>query len=458
VITGGIESNLGPDTFVLFSKVGALSKGKCSPFDKSADGLSQGEGAVVFVLQRVEDALKDGNKIYGVIKSIGGSSDGKSSSLFSPSSEGQMLALSRAYDGLDKNEVDYIECHGTGTKIGDKTELRSLNEFFKGARIPVGSVKSLIGHTKGAAGAAGLLKCLLSMNNKVIPPSKYIKNPAVPFDAVVHINKKAISIKSKQRPLRFGVSSFGFGNINYHIVLDEFRSDFAVLKKENTSTDNDEIVVIGQGSAPSFGIDPKSVEEKFKIPPRSILQADRVHFQALWSVADAFERSNIKIGSLDKENVFVVSATILGLDAAIDFAERVRHFEFKEALHFLDKKSVDIMIKHKNRFPEVTEDTGPGILNNVISGRICNIFDFKGKNFNVDADLNSFPAALNIVARELRSKGGVAVLVFCEEVLDKKKIRVQRKKVSCLLLSTLGLAKKENYPIHELIKKIDYHD
>ncbi|MCR4330570.1 MAG: hypothetical protein NUV49_01680 [Patescibacteria group bacterium] len=457
VITGGIEGNLGPDTFVLFSKVGALSKGRCAPFDQSADGLSQGEGAVIFALQRVEDALKDGNTIYGVIRSIGGSSDGKSSSLFSPSSGGQILALRRAYEGFDKMAVDYIECHGTGTKIGDKTELRSLNEFFKGARIPIGSVKSLIGHTKGAAGGAGLLKCLLSMKNKTIPPSKYVKNSAAPLHGAVRVNKKTVAVKKKNSQMRFGISSFGFGNINYHAVVDEFKNDFMVLKKENMSPDDNEIVIIGKGVS-SSKIDPKSIKEKFNIPPRSVPQADKVHFQALLSVADAFERSNIKIDSLDKENVFVISATTLGLGAAFDLADRVRHFEFKGALSFLDSKSIDLMIGHKNKFPKVTEDTGPGILNNVISGRICNAFDFKGKNFNIDADLNSFPAALNIAVRELRSKGGVAVLVFCEEELDKKKMRVQRKKVSCLLLSTLGLAKKENYPIRELIKRIGYHD
>ena len=148
-ITGGMESNLAPSTFIIFSKAGVLSQNRCLPFDKKTDGLSQGEGAVIFALQRMEDAIKDNNKIYGVIKSIGSSSDGRSSSSFSPSKDGQVLAFRRAYQDFGENNVNYVECHGTGTKIGDGMELASLSEFFGGQQVPIGSVKSLVGHTKG---------------------------------------------------------------------------------------------------------------------------------------------------------------------------------------------------------------------------------------------------------------------------------------------------------------------
>lgn len=458
-ITGGAESNLGPETFVLFSKVGALSAGKCLPFDKRTDGLSQGEGAAIFILQRIEDALRDKNKIYGVIKSIGGSSDGRSASLFSPSSKGQVLAYERAYEGLDKNGVDYIECHGTGTQIGDVTEIKSLNEFFKTGKIPVGSVKSLVGHIKGAAGAAGLLKCILMMKNKVIPPSKYIESSLAPQDGAVYLNTKAIPILPKEKPLRFGVSSSGFGNINYHLVLDEFKDSIEIIKSErNKPVEADKIVVIGSGFAPSGKIDPSSFALKFKIPPQSIPFIDRVQLLALASASDAFEKSNIEIDSLNKEKVSVISASSLGLDFALNFTERVRYFEFEDALGFLNKKDQGIMINIKNRFPEVTEDTGHGILNNVIAGRICNTFDFKGKNFNVDSDFNSFLAALNIAARELKEHPGIVVLIFCDEKINEDKTRVLRTNVSCLLLSTLALAKKKNYPIQKLIKKINYYE
>ncbi|MBU1179217.1 hypothetical protein KKB69_02700 [Patescibacteria group bacterium] len=433
VITGGIESNLGPDTFVLFSKVGALSEGSCHPFDKKADGLSQGEGVVVFVLQRLEDALRGKNKIYGLIKSIGSSSDGKSSSLFSPAAEGQTLAYERAYKNLDKNKVDYIECHGTGTKVGDATELESLNKFFGGRKIPMDSVKALVGHTKGAAGASGMLKCLLNMQNKKIK--------------------------------RCGISSFGFGNINYHAVLDEFDTSCPVIKKENPSTSlrtskkiKDSIIVVGRSSVDLDKIDAALIASKCKIPPQSLPQIDKVQLGALLAAAEAFEKSNIEIDLLDKEKVSVISASCLGLDSAIGFVERIRHFEFCDALNFLDRDSLDFMIRHKNKFPEVTEDTGTGTLNNVIAGRVSNVFDFKGKNFNVDADFNSPAASLNIALRDLKEEGGLIVLLSCDERLNRKEIIIERKKISCRLLSTLSFAKEKNYPIKKIIKKVDYHE
>lgn len=456
-ITGGIESNLAPDTFIIFSKVGALSSGRCRPFDKRTDGLSQGEGSAIFALQRLEDAVRDKNRIYGIIKSSGSSSDGKSSSLFSPTAEGQILAYEEAYNGLDKNKVSYIESHGTGTKVGDTAELKSLNKFFGGRRIPIGSVKSLIGHTKGAAGAAGLLKCVLSLQNKTIPPSKYLEASIANKNKSVYINKRPINLKNNSFPLRFGISAFGFGNINYHIVLDEFKNGGEILKaKKNVAVDP--LVILGHSSAFLEKVDFELISSKFNIPPQSIPQIDKVQLQALLAVSEAFEKSNIAIDLLDKEKTAVIFASCLGLDFAIDFVNRIRHFEFNDALNFLDNSSLALMIKHKNKFPQTTEDTGTGVLNNVVAGRICNTFDFKGKNFNVDSDFNSFPAALNIAACELRENKGVIILLRCEEKLDKKEIRIKRERVDCFILSTLSFAKEKNYPIREVVKKISYKE
>lgn len=459
-ITGGIESNLRPDTFILFSKISALSSNKCLPFDKKSDGLSQGEGAVIFILQRMEDAIKDKNKIYGIIKSIGGSSDGKDSSLFSPSLSGQLLAYEKAYEGLDKKIVSYVECHGTGTKIGDSIEVKSLNEFFDGKKIPIGSIKSLIGHTKGAAGAAGLLKCILAMGNKTIPPSKYIKSPMISKKNGVYINKKPVLFSNKEKPLRFGISSFGFGNTNYHIVLDEFKSNFKIIQpiKKIKTADENTIAIIGNYSVKNNKNNLKLVSEKFKIFPKSFASIDKMQLLALSATDNAFKKSNIKIDYLDKKNVSVISASSLGLNSTFDIIDRITVFEFKNALKFLDKKSLNLMIGYKDRFPEITEDTGPGVLNNVIAGRICNVFDFKGKNFNVDSDFNSFPAALNIAIKELQKNEGIIILISSTEKLNKTKTRIERDNISCTLLSTLALAKKENYPIYRLIKKVKYHE
>jgi acyl transferase domain-containing protein len=458
VITGGIESYLAPDMFVLFCKVGALSEGKCYPFDEKSSGLSQGEGAVMFVLQRLGDAIKDGNKIYGVIKSSGSSSDGKNSSLFSPSVKGQIIAFERAYATLDKSRVNYIECHGTGTKLGDAIELKALNMFFKDKKIPIGSVKSLIGHLKGAAGSAGVLKCLLSMQDKKIPPSKYLKKFIGTKNGSVYINKKIIDLAKNQYPLRFGISSFGFGNANFHVVLEEFNKNKSRIIKSKKNKTLDPIVVLGCSSLLLKEVDFGLITSKFKIPPQSLSKIDKVQLQALLVTVEAFEKSNMEIDFLDKNEIRVISASCLGLDAALNLSKRVRHFEFLEAFNLFDKASVDLLIKHKDKFSEITEDTGPGVLNNVIAGRICNMFDFKGENFNVDCDFNSFPVALNIAVEKLQEKGSMIVLIYCEEELNKNEAYVERKKINCLILSTLSLAKKNNYPICEIIEKINYHD
>ncbi len=462
VITGGVESNLDPGTFVLFGKVGALSKGAGRPFDKDTDGLSQGEGAVIFILQRMEDAIRDKNRIYGVIKSIGSSSDGRSSSLFSPSSTGQVLALEKAYAGIDKTLIDYIECHGTGTKVGDGIEVKALNEFFSGSRIPIGSVKALIGHTKGAAGAAGVLKCILSMEVKIIPASPYINNSIAPDDGAVYINKKNITVSGdKKTSMRFGISSFGFGNINYHVVLDEFRKDYSIHKRvaHEASADKEMVVIIGRGQALLNKFNEEDIIEKFKIPPRGIEQTDKTQLLSLKAVADAFERSNIEIDMLDKNKVVVISASTLCLDAAIDFDERVRHFELKKALPFLSGDDLGFIIRHKEKFPKITEDTSSGILNNVISGKICNTFDFKGKNFNIDSDFNSASIAMDVIQRELRKEeSAVVILVFFDEKLNEKYMRIERGDATCLIFSTLNYALEKNFPIRETLKKINYHD
>lgn len=457
VVTGGMESNLSPDTFVLFSKVGALSPEKCRPFDAASGGLSQGEGAAVFVLQRLEDALRDGNEIYGVIRSGGQSSDGRSSSLFSPSVKGQVLALERAYEGLDKGGVDYIECHGTGTKLGDATELKSLNSFFGSGRIPVGSVKALIGHTKGAAGACGLLKCVLSMRYGKIPPSRYLETFIGGKKDVAYVNGEIIDLPTDGGSPRFGISSFGFGNANYHVVLDGFDGNSGI-RKSKRGAPTDRIVVLSRGTSKGKDIDPVPMASKFRVPAPGLAHADIVQLRALAAVSDAFENSAIDVGSLDRERVSVISAGVLGLDAATYLAERVRHAEFADALDFLDEDSIRVMMRHKDRFPDITEDTGPGVLNNVIAGRICNVFDFNGENFNVDCDFNSFPVALDIAVGKLRGREQIVIVVYCEESLLGDRSGIGRGDVHCLVLSTLGLAKRNNYPIRETVGKVRHYE
>lgn len=232
VITGGVDTFNDIFMYMCFSKTPALSPtGDAKPFDKNCDGTILGEGLGMLVLKRLADAERDGDKIYCVIKGIGSSSDGRGGAIYEPRSEGQQDALTRAYTAADSapDTIDLIEAHGTGTKVGDATELRSLTEVFRAAKpdgtwAALGSVKSQIGHTKAAAGIAGLIKAALALEHKVLPPTIKVTQPldeAAPGSPFYVNTTKRPWLPRTAHPRRAGVSAFGFGGTNFHCVLEE---------------------------------------------------------------------------------------------------------------------------------------------------------------------------------------------------------------------------------------------
>src|SRR5271169_1040863 len=232
VITGGIDRNMGASTFVKFCKIGALSATGTRPFAEGADGFVMGEGAAIFVLKRLADAERDGDKIYAVLRGIGGASDGKGKGITAPNPVGQKLAIERAWKkaGLSPATVTMMEGHGTSTRVGDVVEVQSMKEVLSEAQVPLGSValgsvKSNIGHLKGAAGAAGMLKAALSLRDKVLPPSLHCDHPSPDIDfahSPLYVNT---TLKPWAIPAdgvrRAGVSAFGFGGTNFHVVMEE---------------------------------------------------------------------------------------------------------------------------------------------------------------------------------------------------------------------------------------------
>ena len=232
-LTGGIDSSMSPESYIKFSKIGALSPDGSRPYAEGANGFVMGEGAVVFLLKRLEDAERDGDKIYAVVRGIGGSSDGKGKGITAPNPCGQQRAIERAWQdaGISPAQVGLIEGHGTSTKVGDVTEVSSLNSVLgtlglSTGSIALGSVKSNIGHLKSAAGAVGLLKTILALNNKVLPPSaNFVKpNPNIDFTHLpLRVNTQSQEWSVREGNFRFaGVSSFGFGGTNFHVVLEEY--------------------------------------------------------------------------------------------------------------------------------------------------------------------------------------------------------------------------------------------
>ena len=235
VIAGGIDTMQSPFAFLAFSSAQALSpSGRCRPYDATADGISISEGLGILILKRLSDAERDGDRIYAVIRGVGASSDGRGTGLIAPNPEGQMRALQRAYDkaGVSPAMVGLIEGHGTGTVVGDHVETKALTQFFDTAQAAqqscaLGSVKSMIGHTKCAAGAAGLIKTSLALHHKILPPTLGVSqpNPKVGFsESPFYVNTEARPWMSggNGHPRYAGVSAFGFGGINYHVVVEEY--------------------------------------------------------------------------------------------------------------------------------------------------------------------------------------------------------------------------------------------
>ncbi|HEX3426507.1 MAG TPA: beta-ketoacyl synthase N-terminal-like domain-containing protein, partial [Acidimicrobiales bacterium] len=229
VLCGGADLHNGIYDYQLFASVGALSPtGSCKSFDESADGIALGEGVACVVLKRLADATRDGDRIYAVIKGIGASSDGRSLGLTAPRREGQRVALERAYHrrGVSPDTVGLVEAHGTGTVVGDRTELSTLTDFFLQAgsepgSCALGSVKAQIGHTKCAAGMAGLIKGALALHHAVLPPAAHISRPSAVYDAATSPFQFGAAARPWSAPRRrAGVSAFGFGGSNFHVVLD----------------------------------------------------------------------------------------------------------------------------------------------------------------------------------------------------------------------------------------------
>jgi len=280
VITGGIDRNMGAPTFVKFCKIGALSATGTRPYAEGADGFVMGEGAAIFLLKRLADAERDGDKIHAVIRGMGGSSDGKGKGITAPNPIGQKFSIERAWKnaGLSPATATYIEGHGTSTRVGDVVEVQSmagiLNEFHLPlASVALGSVKSNFGHLKGAAGAAGLLKTVLALRDKVLPPSVHCEHPNPDIDFAhsplyVNTTLKPWTVPP-DIPRRAGVSAFGFGGTNFHAVLEEYVPHRITGNKKRlfaasaapTATENHEVVFAG--AAPS--------QNSHKVPLRGAL-------------------------------------------------------------------------------------------------------------------------------------------------------------------------------------------
>jgi acyl transferase domain-containing protein len=231
VLAGGVHHVHDIGFWAIFNQIGGLSRrGEIRPFDVSADGLLMGEGTGVVVLRRLSDAIRDGNRVYAVIRGIGTSSDGRAASLVNPETTGQSIAVRRAWAaaGLDPAAPDslgLLEAHGTATPVGDGVELTTIADVFgpprDGAPPVLGSVKSMIGHAMPAAGVAGLVKAVLAVSRGMLLPTLHCDNPRPELAKTRFVTIDEARPWDGAGPRRAGVNAFGFGGINAHVIVEE---------------------------------------------------------------------------------------------------------------------------------------------------------------------------------------------------------------------------------------------
>jgi len=257
MIAGGVHACQNAPFWSIFHQLGALSRNQqIRPFDQRADGLLIGEGCGFVVLKRLSDAIANGDRIYAVVQGIGVSSDGAGASVMSPTVHGQVKAIRQAWDmaGISTDQIGYLEAHGTGTPLGDKTELETLATVFgnAGTKAGIGSVKSMIGHAMPAAGIAGIIKTVLALYHGQLPPTLHCEEPVEALaDTRFEPVKQLTDWQQSGLPRYAGVNAFGFGGINAHVVLEGWdkspKNNAASVSNNNTNVPvRDEVLLLAR--------------------------------------------------------------------------------------------------------------------------------------------------------------------------------------------------------------------
>lgn len=456
MLAGGLSRPDSLYTQMGFTHLHALSPtGACRPFSRDADGLLVGEGAGMVVLKRLEDAIRDGDHIYATIEGIGLAND-IGGNLMHPDSEGQLRAMRQAYDraGWQPEDVDLIECHGTGTLAGDKVELASLNTLW--ADIPgsyrqcvIGSVKSNIGHLLTAAGIAGLIKTLMAMKAGELPPTAGSANvrPELTSDrshfCVLHQPKPWVR-REQYTPRRAAISAFGFGGINAHVLLEEWTSARAQQLDAETHDPSlphldEPVAIVGLGGQYGRWTDPQSLTErmlgyrdsshapqrigewdgypfqqlhldrlKFRIPPRELEQLLPQQALMLQTAANAMDDAGLpaKAGQHVLTGVFIG----IGLDLnTTNFHARwsaeqqidVWNNRFELNLSAEDRKHLVEELR-RSAGPYLNADRTMGALGGIVASRVARWIGAGASSFTLSCEENSGLKALEVALRSLR--------------------------------------------------------
>ncbi|TAE00558.1 MAG: 3-hydroxyacyl-[acyl-carrier-protein] dehydratase FabA, partial [Bacteroidetes bacterium] len=458
--------HMGFSIFQAYSESGKAS----SPFDKQTGGLISSEGAGMLVLKRYEDALADGDQIHAVISGIGLSNDGKGKFLLVPNPKGQILAFERAYQDsqIKPTDVQYIECHATGTPLGDITEINSIADFFDNANeLPVGSVKSNIGHLLTAAGITSMVKVILSMKNNLIPATIKITEPIISHDQRIsgkNIVQKPLSWKNNHKVA--AINSFGFGGTNAHLVLES--AEKQLFNQEKIKFEPLPMAIIGMdchfGNCKNLeefyltiyegkqqfidlpekrwkGMEINDLSRDFDIPnfdlPKGAyitdFEIDLLRFKIQPKEAEKLEPQqtlilkvaenalkNAGFDKIHKNNVAVIVA--METEMAIHhYLERWDlGWQIKEAVRNanleLNEKDLDLLentcknLMYPSSQAENSASQHTSFIGNVMTARISSLWDFTGASFTISSGENSVLKALE-VAQNLLSFGEVDAVV-----------------------------------------------
>lgn len=456
-VTSAVLGNMIVTGNIGFAKIGGLAETGAFPLDYRAEGLIPGEGAGTVILKDLESAIRDKDKIFGVIRGSGVASDGKGQSIYAPSTQEQLKAMNKSLEvsGLIPSDIDYIEMHATGTMVGDKVEIETIKTFYSEKKtenrpLPIGSLKSQIGHTFSAAGMANLIKVIEGMRRKVLPPTyNYARPPKGVKLENLYVNTELQEWKCKDShtPRRAMINAFGFGGINANILLEEFREKYhseilTKYVKEKEESKDFSIVGIGCYDAQGRNFEEwkncvlngggeekdiplgrwnESVKKiftnnrgyyienlefpclKFKIPPKILKEIDRSQLLSLITAGEAIEDYGKEKINSTKTGVFV--GEMMGQESALKTDLRVRHVEYLDSLETIlesmgwkPEEIEEVFQKIKSQIqsyiPKVEEDTLPGYMDNIIAGSISNFFNLTGTNAVYDKDIISFNAAL----------------------------------------------------------------
>jgi 3-oxoacyl-(acyl-carrier-protein) synthase/3-hydroxymyristoyl/3-hydroxydecanoyl-(acyl carrier protein) dehydratase/1-acyl-sn-glycerol-3-phosphate acyltransferase len=410
-----------------FCALDAMSKtGQSRPFHKAADGLVPAEGAAFVVLERLEDAVKNGRRIYGVIRGIGLSNDGRGRGLLAPSSEGQARALQLAWQqsGLDPARLGLLECHATGTPVGDAAEIETLRRVLgeRARDVPLGSLKSNLGHLITAAGAAGLIKVLGAFAHGVRPPTLHVDEPVDtgPF----RLLRQAEPWPS-DGPRVAAVSAFGFGGNNAHLVVEEYVPGPAPSLPAPQPVPRDDIAVVAVaaragdgGSTEAFDSDLRTAMsrvrgqraqarevvlplERLRFPPRDLEQTLAQQLLLLEVALEATDAS----GTLPRER----TAVLIGAQSDAEvcrYGARWRLPSWQPGPERAEMEAARDAIVPVLQSPGVV-----GTMPNIPANRLSSQLDLAGPGFTFSMEQGSGLAALRTAVRMLRAKEIDAALV-----------------------------------------------